>query len=145
MSSPPTRTATRPARWSSPDPTDYAVIVPLGARWAAYDEALRDSWLGAEMDMVRRAVDAGVGVLGVCSSQAFTLGTALALQFHPELDSALLETWLTNDRDGSAAGMGRTHDELRLQTQELADDVAVRVRALVRGFLNRVVRTKPST
>lgn len=192
---------------SFPDPTDYDAIVPLGARWPVYDEALRGSWVGAEMEMVRRAVETGVGVLGVCfggqlvaqafggsvsrspapevgwydvasddeglipgglwfqwhfdrwtlppgateiartanASQAFTLGTALALQFHPELDSALLETWLTNDRDGSAAGMGRTHDELRLQTKELIDDAATRVRTLVGGFLNRVVRREPPT
>lgn len=190
-----------------PDPTDYDVIVPLGARWAVYDEALRDSWVGAEMTMVRRAVEAGVGVLGVCfggqlvaqalggsvtrspapevgwydvatddeqlvpggswfqwhfdrwtlppgateiartpaASQAFVLGTAMALQFHPELDSGLLEVWLAHDRDGSVAGTGRSPDELRLQTTEFIDDAAARLRTLVRGFLSRVVRAQPST
>ncbi|QZH68584.1 type 1 glutamine amidotransferase [Mycolicibacterium farcinogenes] len=190
-----------------PDPTDYDVIVPLGARWAVYDQALVDSWVGAEMAMVRRAVESGVGVLGVCfggqliaqalggsvsrspvpeigwydvassdgqlvpggrwfqwhfdrwtvppgateiartpdASQAFVLGTALALQFHPELDSDLLEVWLTHDRDGEVAGTGRSHDELRLQTKEFVDDAADRLSALVRGFLNRVVRAEPST
>ncbi|SER30805.1 GMP synthase-Glutamine amidotransferase [Mycobacterium sp. 88mf] len=190
-----------------PDPTDYDVIVPLGARWAVYDESLVNSWVGAQMAMVRQAVDAGVGVLGVCfggqliaqafggsvsrspapevgwydvltddeglvpggrwfqwhfdrwtlppgateiartpdASQAFVLGTALALQFHPELDSDLLEVWLAHDRDGDAAGIGRTHDELRLQTKELSEDVGARLNTLVRGFLNRVVRAQPST
>ena len=190
-----------------PDPTDYDVIVPLGARWAVYDEPLVNSWVGAEMAMVRRAVEFGVGVLGVCfggqliaqafggsvsrspapevgwydvvtddaglvpggrwfqwhfdrwtlppgateiartpaASQAFVLGTALALQFHPELDSELLEVWLAHDRDGDAAGIGRTHDELRLQTKELTEDAAARLNTLVRGFLNRVVRAQPST
>ena len=49
-----------------PDPLDYDVIVPLGARWAVYDDRLADRWVGAEIDMVRRALDAGAGVLGVC-------------------------------------------------------------------------------
>ncbi len=190
-----------------PDPTDYDVIVPLGARWPVYDETLRDSWVGAEMDMVRRAVEAGVGVLGVCfggqliaqafggsvsrspapeigwyevttnderlvpggpwfqwhydrwtlppgateiartanASQAFVLGTALALQLHPELDADLLEIWLAQDRDGSVAEIGRSHDELRRQTTELADDAAARLRTLVDGFLRGVVRAVPST
>lgn len=49
-----------------PDPLNYDVIVPLGARWAAYDERLLASWVPAEMELVRTADAAGVGVLGVC-------------------------------------------------------------------------------
>jgi GMP synthase-like glutamine amidotransferase len=76
----------------------------------------------------------------VNASQAFVLGRALALQFHPEVDSELLERWLADDIDGEVASIGRTHDELRSRTTELAEDAASRVRDLVRGFVTHVVR-----
>jgi GMP synthase-like glutamine amidotransferase len=47
-----------------PDPLAYDVIVPLGARWAAYDDSV--PWIAGEMDMLRRALAGGIGVLGVC-------------------------------------------------------------------------------
>lgn len=183
-----------------PDPTGYDVIVPLGARWPVYDEALQRTWVAAETQFVRDAADAGVALLGVCfggqllakafggsvarsdvpeigwydvatdrpdvvpggpwfqwhfdrwtlppgateiaktanASQAFVLGRALALQFHPEIDLKLLAFWLDDDRDGDVVGAGLSHDELRDRTIELADDVAIRVRGLVRGFLTHV-------
>ena len=74
------------------------------------------------------------------SSQAFVLGRALALQFHPEIDRALLEVWLADDRDGEVVGSGLTHDELLSRTTELADSAATRIRSLVRGFLTHVAR-----
>jgi len=185
-----------------PDPAGYQAIVPLGARWPVYDEALRRTWVGAEIQFVRDAADAGVALLGVCfggqllaqafggsvaravvpeigwydvethkpdlvpggpwfqwhfdrwtlppgateiartanASQAFVLGRALALQFHPELDLKLLDIWLDDDRDDDVVGAGLRHDELRDRTTELADDVAKRIRDLVRGFLTQVAR-----
>jgi GMP synthase-like glutamine amidotransferase len=185
-----------------PDPARYDVIVPLGARWPVYDDALRRTWVGSEMQLVRDAAEAGVALLGVCfggqllaqafggsvtrsatpeigwydvdsdnpalvpggpwfqwhfdrwtlppgateiartpaASQAFTLGRALAVQFHPEIDRALLELWLDEDRDGEVAGVGLSHDELRTRTTELADNAAERIRGLVKGFLAHVER-----
>ncbi|WP_349268551.1 glutamine amidotransferase [Mycolicibacterium parafortuitum] len=78
------------------------------------------------------------------ASQAFTLGRTLALQFHPEVDADLLKVWLADDHD-DIEGVGLTHEEILTRTDELADDVAVRVRALVRGFLTRVAgHSRPS-
>lgn len=185
-----------------PDPTDYDVIVPLGASWSVYDDRLRSSWVGAEMEMLRAAADAGIPTLGVCfggqliaqafggsvaraevpevgwydvvsddedlvpsgrwfewhfdrwtvppgateiartanSSQAFVLGKTLALQFHPELDRALLENWISADRNGEVVSTGLSHDELRSATSELQPSAAKRIHRLVRGFTDRFVR-----
>lgn len=190
-----------------PDPRGYDVIVPLGARWPVYDPALRASWVGTEMQLVRDAAAAGIALLGVCfggqllaqafggtverstrpeigwfdtasarpdivpggawfqwhfdrwtlppgavelartpdASQAFTLGRALALQFHPEVDVALLENWITGDDVGELAALGLNADDLRTRTTELADDVAPRIRTLVAGFLTHVAgQSRPS-
>jgi GMP synthase-like glutamine amidotransferase len=185
-----------------PDPGNYDVIVPLGARWPVYDEALRRSWVSTEMQLVRDAADDGVALLGVCfggqllaqafggsvarssqpeigwydvtsdkpdlipggpwfqwhfdrwtlppgatevartpnASQAFVLGRALALQFHPEVDAALLERWLVDDYAGEVTDFGLSHDELLSRTTELAQSASARVRDLVRGFVTHVVR-----
>ncbi|HYZ66886.1 MAG TPA: type 1 glutamine amidotransferase [Mycobacterium sp.] len=191
-----------------PDPTGYDVIVPLGARWPVYDDALRRTWVGAETQLLREAADAGVALLGVCfggqllaeafggsvtrsstpeigwhdvdtdhpdlvpggpwfqwhfdrwtlppgateiartanASQAFVLDRALALQFHPEINLKLLDSWLNDDRDGEVVGAGLSHDQLRDRTIELADDAAARIRGLVQGFLTHVAgQPRPSS
>lgn len=178
-----------------PDPTEYDVIVPLGSRWSVYDERL--AWVDGEIEMVRTALDAGVGVLGVCfgaqllacalggsvrrstrpevgwhpvcsnhqalvpdgpwfqwhfdritvppdaveiarnasAPQAFVQGRALGVQFHPELDTALLEVWIAEDRDADMEKLGVRAADLRADTAANLDDAARRLRLLVRGFL----------
>ncbi|MCH9640543.1 MAG: type 1 glutamine amidotransferase [Actinomycetia bacterium] len=72
------------------------------------------------------------------ASQAFVLGRALALQFHPEVDSDLLKVWLAADQDGDVLAAGLTHDDLLRRTNELASDTARRIHRLVGGFLTHV-------
>lgn len=77
------------------------------------------------------------------AAQAFTIGHSMGLQFHPELDAALLETWLARDA-AEVIELGADPDELRSTTVQLKDDAAGRLRDLVRGFLDQVVRQRPS-
>ncbi len=74
------------------------------------------------------------------ASQAFVHGRAMAVQFHPELDNELLESWIADDTDGAALELGLSHDDLRERTAVELDDAARRLRLLVRGFLDNVAR-----
>jgi GMP synthase-like glutamine amidotransferase len=48
-----------------PDPTDYDAVMLLGAPWSTYDAEVA-SWVGPEIELLRRADAAGVPVLGIC-------------------------------------------------------------------------------
>jgi GMP synthase-like glutamine amidotransferase len=49
-----------------PEPTDYDVVVPMGAPWSVYDEATIGAWVLEELTFLRRAHEAGVPILGIC-------------------------------------------------------------------------------
>lgn len=71
-----------------PDPAGYDVIVPLGATWPVYDEALLGTWVGDEMRLLRDAAGAGTALLGVCFGGqllAQTFGGSVARSSHPEI------------------------------------------------------------
>ncbi|MGK2881015.1 MAG: type 1 glutamine amidotransferase [Mycobacterium sp.] len=185
-----------------PDPRDVDVIVPLGARWPVYNQALRSTWVGAEMQMLRNADGAGVPVLGVCfggqllaqtfggtvarspapeigwypvdtddpglvapgpwfewhfdrftvppgatqvarnacAAQAFVLRRNMGLQFHPEVDDALLELWIGDDAGRDLAACGVSADDLRAATASDRAGAAHRIRTLVGNFLDCVAR-----
>src|SRR5690606_13123977 len=49
-----------------PAATEYDAIIPMGAVWSVYDEALVGSWVRPELELLRAADAAGVPVLGIC-------------------------------------------------------------------------------
>lgn len=72
------------------------------------------------------------------ASQAFVMGRSMGLQFHPEVDEALLEMWLMGDGAHEIAALGRTADELRSATRHELDGATKRVHQLVRAFVDKV-------
>jgi GMP synthase-like glutamine amidotransferase len=73
--------------------------------------------------------------------QIFLLRRNLGLQFHPELDRALLELWMVNDRsDIEAAGL--EPDRLLEETDRLAPLAWPHTRRLVEWFLDDVATTR---
>ena len=59
----------------------------------------------------------------------------MGLQFHPEVDTALVAQWIDEDHGGDMTQLGLDADDMRARTAELADDAAHRLRLLVAGFL----------
>ena len=49
-----------------PKPTDFELIVPMGAPWSVYDHELIGSWVAPELGMLREAHDHQIPVFGIC-------------------------------------------------------------------------------
>jgi GMP synthase-like glutamine amidotransferase len=78
-----------------PDPARYDLVVPGGAPWSAYDDALVGSWLRPELEWLRGAVAAGVPILAICfgaQALARALGGGVAASEWPELGYVEIET-----------------------------------------------------
>jgi GMP synthase-like glutamine amidotransferase len=183
-----------------PHPTDFDMIIPMGAPWSVYDHEAIGTWVPTELKMLREAHDHSVPVLGICfggqmlaaahggsvsrsavpeigwadidsddealvpagswfqwhydqwqlpqdaqevarnakSSQAFSLGRNLAVQFHPEMSSEILASWMSTGGAEEIDKFGLDLEELVRQTAER--DAANRERAhrLVDQFLDRM-------
>lgn len=72
------------------------------------------------------------------ASQAYVLRRNLAVQFHPELTSAMLEGWLGNGGDRKAREFGLDVDDLLATTRAADGRSRLRAHALVDGFLAHV-------
>ncbi|MFI6977640.1 type 1 glutamine amidotransferase [Embleya sp. NPDC050154] len=53
-------------RVAFPHPTDFDVVMSLGAPWSAYDTEAIGTWIGDELALPAEAVRADVPVLGIC-------------------------------------------------------------------------------
>lgn len=183
-----------------PDPVEFDVVVPLGAIWSLYDRDAVGTWIDRELDLLRRADEHGVPVLGICfggqalaaahggvvapshrpeigwssvisddpelippgpwmqwhtdrftvpeggvelahndvGPQAFRLRRNLAVQFHPEIDEATIQSWLDMGGDearSDLAAAGGTVDTLLADTRANRDRARIDVQQLVERFL----------
>ena len=78
-----------------PDPTEFDVVVPMGAPWGAWDDDTIGNWLGSEMDFIQRALDNDVPVFGICFGGqllARTLGGSVARAPQPEIGWTAIHT-----------------------------------------------------
>jgi GMP synthase-like glutamine amidotransferase len=74
------------------------------------------------------------------ADQAFSVGRALGLQFHPEVNEEVLESWLATGGEAQLAEVGVTVAPLLAQTRLLTGAAAGRAEALVRRFVTDVAR-----
>ena len=80
------------------------------------------------------------------ASQAFTYGRTLGLQFHPEIDSHVLDLWLA--MEGGCVEVeseGVVVDKLRAQTKTIEPDSNKRGFDLVDRFLSRIATSEIKT
>jgi GMP synthase-like glutamine amidotransferase len=95
-------------------------------------------WFNWHFD--RFAVPDGVPVLArtAHADQAFTVGRTLGLQFHPEVNTEVIETWLTLGGAEQLVENGVDPQALLAQTRSLSGAAALRTLELVRGFVSDV-------
>jgi GMP synthase-like glutamine amidotransferase len=183
-----------------PEPTNFDVIISMGAPWSVYDHETIGSWVLPELAMLQDAHVDHVPLFGICfggqlvaaahggsvarsaapeigwveidsddeslvpggewfqwhydcwelpkpatevarnasSSQAFVLGRNLAVQFHPEMSSAILDSWIATGGAAEMNRLGMSVDELVRQTAERDASNRERAHRLVDLFLDRV-------
>ena len=77
-----------------PDHRNFDLVVPMGAPWAAYDDAAIGAWLTPELKWLEEIVADGGAVFGICfggQALARALGGSVALGTRPEIGWTLIE------------------------------------------------------
>jgi GMP synthase-like glutamine amidotransferase len=74
------------------------------------------------------------------SSQAFTYGRSLAVQFHPELTASGLKGWLDEGGEAEVSDDGQDPRALLEHTRAEEESAVARTNALVDAFLDRVAQ-----
>jgi len=78
-----------------PDPLAFDAIVSMGAAWSVYDHGRIGSWVGDELNFLRRAHQADVPVLGICfggQALATALGGMVVRAERPEIGWTTVQT-----------------------------------------------------
>ena len=74
------------------------------------------------------------------ADQAFSVGRALGLQFHPEVNEEVLEAWLASGGEEQLAEVGVAVPPLLAQTRLLTGAAAARAQVLIQRFVTDVAR-----
>ncbi|HEX6389901.1 MAG TPA: type 1 glutamine amidotransferase [Solirubrobacteraceae bacterium] len=96
-------------------------------------------WLCWHNDFITPPADATVLARSGRAVHAFRCGAHLGVQFHPEVDTAIVETWMRADELGrDLARAGVDHAALRAATAEHAPRAAREAHALFDAFAARL-------
>lgn len=120
-----------------------APIPEVGWVSVASDEpALIDSgpWLEWHVDRFTVPAEVPVVARSAAANQAFVTGRTLGVQFHPEVNEAVLDAWLSVGDLAELAEAGIDPAPLIEQARVLADGAAARAHGLVRRFVLDVAR-----
>ncbi|MFM7500304.1 MAG: type 1 glutamine amidotransferase [Actinomycetota bacterium] len=106
-----------------PDFTAFDVIVPLGSPWGVWEDEQIGNWLLPELELARKAHDAGVPIMGVCFGGQLM---ARALGGHVERATGPEVGWLeiTSDSPNIPAGPWFQYHWDRWYTPDIAKELA---------------------